>query len=84
MSTDDRRSGVERARRWALMEWILIGGRRWWLLGALVLAMLISSALAILYADAVSQLSPSELRTFVRRREETPRPYGPMFGRVQE
>jgi hypothetical protein len=51
-------SPVKRAERWALVEWIVVGGRRWWLL-LLVAMVALSAALGILYADSVSRLRPN-------------------------
>jgi hypothetical protein len=75
---------IERAERWALMEWILVGGRRWWLLVFVLLMLAMSAAIGILYADGVSHLNHKEFRTFVRRQEEMPHPYGPLFERVHQ
>jgi hypothetical protein len=77
-------SRVKRAERWALMEWIMVGGRRWWVLLLLVAMVALSTTLGILYADSVSRLRPNELRTFIRRGEELPEPRGPLFGRVRQ
>jgi hypothetical protein len=75
---------IERAERWAVMEWILVGGRRWWLLLLLIAMIAVSTALVILYADSVSRLRPNELRTLIRRDEELPEARGPLFRRVRE
>jgi hypothetical protein len=77
-------SPVKRAERWALMEWILVGGSRWWLLLLLIAIVAGSATVEILYADSVSHLRPNELRTFIRRQEEIPEPRGPLFGRIRE
>ena len=83
MTSEHGLSQTQRAERWALMEWILV--RRWLLLLLLLLTMIAASiAIAILYADGVSHLRPNELRTLIRRQEETPEPRGPLFGRVRE
>jgi len=29
MNSEHERTHIERAERWAAMEWILVGGRRW-------------------------------------------------------
>jgi hypothetical protein len=77
-------SRVKRAERWAIMEWIFVGGRRWWLLLVLIAMLAVCTAISILYADGVSHLRPNELRTFVRRHEELPEARGPLFRRVRE
>lgn len=71
-SSEQDYTRIERAERWAIMEWILVGGRRWWLLFLLVAMIGTCTALSILYADSVSHLRPNELRTFIRRHEELP------------
>jgi hypothetical protein len=83
MPTDRHQSRVERAERWALMEWILVG-RRVWLLVGLLIAVAVASGLGVLYAESVSHLKPNQLRTFVQRQEETPEPRGPLLRKVHE
>ena len=83
-SSEHERTPIERAERWALMEWILVGGRRWWLLFLLLAMMAVSTTLSILYADSVSHLRPNELHTFIRHQEELPEGRGPLFRRVRE
>jgi hypothetical protein len=73
------RGRIRQAERWALMEWVLVGGRRWWVLLFLIIALAATTTLAILYADSVSRLRPNELRTFVRHQEELPEARGPLF-----
>lgn len=84
MTSEHYLSRVKRAERWAIMEWVLVGGRRWWLLLFLVVLTAASTAGGILYAESLSRLSPNELRTFVRHREELPEARGPLFRRVRE
>ena len=82
MNSEHERTHIERAERWAAMEWILVGGRRWWLLAFLLLMTAASTAVGILYAESVGQLRPNEFRTFVRQQEEEPENFGPLFRRV--
>jgi hypothetical protein len=75
---------VRRAERWALMEWILVGGRRWWLLIGLLLMMAVSVAMLLLLADGVSHLNPTEQRQFFRYEEKFPQPRGPLLRHLPE
>jgi hypothetical protein len=66
------------------MEWILVGGRRWWLLVGLLLTVILSSAIGILYANGVSHLDRAERRRFVQTQQELPRAYGPLFYKIPD
>jgi hypothetical protein len=76
------RSRLERGERWFLMEWIVAGGRRLWLIVGIVVVLVLATVAFILYAHAVGQLNHSELKHFERFQEERQHPYGSLFERI--
>lgn len=84
MTSEHDQTRVERAEGWAIMEWIVVGGRRWWLLAFLLLGLALTAGSLIVYADGVSHLNHRELRSLIRREEETPKSYGPIFERIHQ
>jgi hypothetical protein len=76
------RSRLERGERWFVMEWIVAGGRRLWLIVGLVVMLVLATVAFIVYAQAVGRLNHSEITHFERFQEERQHPYGPLFERI--
>jgi hypothetical protein len=76
------RSRLERGERWFVMEWIIAGGRRLWLIAGIVVVLVLATVGFIVYAQSVGRLNHGELKRFERFQEERQRPYGPLFERI--
>jgi hypothetical protein len=72
MSVQGNRGRVERAERWAIMEWIVMRGRLPLAIG-LVFLLLAGAAYGILLSIGVSHMDKSETETFVHRQLLYPR-----------
>jgi hypothetical protein len=80
--SERERSRLERGEQWFIMEWIVAGGRRLWLIVGIVVALVLATVGFIVYAQAVGRLNHSQLKHFERFQEERQHPYGPLFERI--